>query len=199
MRLRQAGAGLAMLCVLLTGCGGGGGSSAAGTASSAGGTSPSAAAPSSVSNSSAVPTVPAGPVIRGQEVTLTAPAGAVVDQGDAPWQKTFHVGKREGLVVQLNEQDCTCGLSDDQAGVDAFAKTALKLNTFGLERQPDATVGGHLFAHLAGRKGGYAHETYGTYDNGLLITIEFIVDPSALPLAQAEPMIASILASARFS
>jgi hypothetical protein len=187
--------GLAMLGVLLlAGCGG--------SASSAGGTATSPpAGPSTASTASTTPTssAPAGPVIQGQEVTLTAPAGAVVDKGDAPWQKTFHVGKRQGLVVQLNEQGCTCDLSDDQAGVDAFAATALKLNTFGLQRQPDATVGGHLFAHLAGKKGGYAHETYGTYDNGLLITIEFIVDPSALPLAQAEPMIASILASARFS
>jgi len=64
---------------------------------------------------------------------------------------------------------------------------------------PAPTVGDHLFAHLAGRKDGYAHQTYGTYDHGLLITIEFIVDPHALPLAQAEPMIASILASARFA
>lgn len=197
MRLRQVGVGLVVLGVLLlAGCGGGGGSSAGGTATSpAGSATASATGPSTPPTSSA----PAGPVIQGREVILTAPAGAVVDQGDAPWQKAFHVGKRQGLVVQLNEQDCTCDLSDDQAGVDAFAKTVLKLNTFGLERQPDATVGGHLFAHLAGRKGGYAHQTYGTYRDGLLITIEFIVDPEALPLAQAEPMISTILASARFA
>lgn len=202
MRLRHVGVGLATLCLsLLAGCGGGGAagstatSPAAGpgstTGSTTGSTAPSASAPS--------PSVPAGPVIHGQEVTLTAPAGAVVDQGEAPWQKTFHVGKRQGLVVQLNEQDCTCSLGDDQAGVDAFAATALKLNTFGLKRQADATIDGHLFAHLAGRRDGYVHQTYGTYDHGLLITIELIVNPQAMQPAQAEPMIAAILASARFA
>lgn len=194
MRLRQAGAGLAMLGVLLAGCGGGGSSTGSTATSPAAGPSGTDLTPATSSAAA-----PAGPVIQGQEVTLTAPAGAVVDQGEAPWQKTFHVGKRQGLVVQLNEQDCTCSLGDDQAGIDAFAKTVLRLNAFGLKRQPDATVGGHLFAHLAGHKDGYAHQTYGTYDHGLLITIEFIVDPHALPPARAEPMISSILASARFA
>jgi hypothetical protein len=198
VRLRHVGVGLAMVCsLLLAGCGGGG-SSAGGTATSPAAGAPASSAPAGSAGSPS-PAGPAGPVIQGREVTLTAPAGAVVDQGEAPWQQTFHVGKRQGLVVQLNEQDCTCDLGDDQAGVDAFAATVLKLNTFGLTRQPDATVGGHLFAHLAGRKDGYAHQTYGTYDHGLLITIEFIVDPHALPPAQAEPMIGSILASARFA
>jgi hypothetical protein len=188
-----------MLCVLLlAGCGGGG-SSAGGTATSPADSSSSAAPSSSAPATPSTPAAPAGPVIQGQEVTLTAPAGAVVDRGDEAWQKTFHVGKRQGLVVQLNEQDCACSLGPDQAGVDAFAKTVLRLNAFDLKRQPDATVGGHLFAHLAGKSDGYARQTYGTYDNGLLITIEFIVDPSALPLARAQPMIASILASARFA
>jgi hypothetical protein len=195
--------GLATLGVLLlAGCGGGGTSTAGTATSSAAGSttaSPSSSAPSASATSASAPATPAGPVIQGQEVALTAPAGAVVDQGDEAWQKTFHVGKRQGLVVQLNEQDCGCRLGPDQAGVDAFAKTVLRLNAFKLERQPDATVGGHLFAHLAGKSDGYARQTYGTYDNGLLITIEFIVDPSALPLAQARPMIASILASARFA
>lgn len=198
MRLRHVGVGLATLCLfLLAGCGGGG-TAAGGTATSpaAGPSSNPATATTTAATTSAAP---AGPVIQGQEVTLTAPAGAVVDQGEAPWQKTFHVGKRQGLVVQLNEQDCTCSLRDDQAGVDAFAATALKLNTFGLKRQTDATLDGHLFAHLAGRRDGYVHQTYGTYDHGLLITIELIVNPQALPLAQAEPMIAAILASARFA